>query len=558
MSLTLRTALTSLSLAFALPAAVAQPTSGRWGWAKTPFVAGQTQYVQAQAVDPVRHRLYLVASLDTTQQLNGASVVAGSSLHTFDAANGQWLSATPITTLGEGELNNARLTVDATSGDVVLAAQYHGTLHLSAQTLTTTTFQGLVARYSPSSGQWRWATQTSGPYAVAAESAVVLPGGDVAIAGSFVGDSLHAGAIVLGYPIGPYWVCKGFVARLDGATGQWQWATSGGGRDTNTRVFSANEPGNMHKVAFDATTNQLLMIGTSDTSSTFGTLPAVAAGAYLTRLNANTGQWVKATALPTMEGLDQLATDNHGNSYLAGTNIAETNPMFIARLNAADQLQWITREATGYTNTYYPGGSMWEAVSALSIDSWGNAFMTTHADCFALCGSSPGGMSYTPPTTPVAVFNFDTFTGTRLWRLASSDSYAYSTCITADEQGSAYVSGNYSMGNLAFDSTLLPTVSNQQARLFVAQISDAVTTSRVLAAPHDQAAGTFEVWPNPAHETVQLRGADANSATLLDAVGRVVRSAMVAPGKAQIDLNGLAPGVYSLRCGTAVRRLVIE
>ena len=52
----------------------------------------------------------------------------------------------------------------------------------------------------------------------------------------------------------------------------------------------------------------------------------------------------------------------------------------------------------------------------------------------------------------------------------------------------------------------------------------------------------------------------AAAAVLLDALGREVRRYAV-PARATealLDLGGLAPGLYLVRCGAAVGRLVVE
>ena len=75
------------------------------------------------------------------------------------------------------------------------------------------------------------------------------------------------------------------------------------------------------------------------------------------------------------------------------------------------------------------------------------------------------------------------------------------------------------------------------------------------------------VWPNPARNsaTVQLPASPATRAmTLTDAVGRVVRTPLLPAyaSQATLDLHGLAPGLYYLRCsteaGTVGQRLVIQ
>lgn len=63
--------------------------------------------------------------------------------------------------------------------------------------------------------------------------------------------------------------------------------------------------------------------------------------------------------------------------------------------------------------------------------------------------------------------------------------------------------------------------------------------------------------PNPARERVTLSGA-SGTVQLLDALGRVVRTTPVERAHPSLDLRGVPAGVYLVRSGTQVRRLVVE
>ena len=47
-------------------------------------------------------------------------------------------------------------------------------------------------------------------------------------------------------------------------------------------------------------------------------------------------------------------------------------------------------------------------------------------------------------------------------------------------------------------------------------------------------------------------------ATLSDGLGRPVRVVALTQGAATLDVRGLAAGLYVVRCGGAVRRLVVD
>ena len=126
-----------------------------------------------------------------------------------------------------------------------------------------------------------------------------------------------------------------------------------------------------------------------------------------------------------------------------------------------------------------------------------------------------------------------------------------------------YVTGsaspNTTFGGLSFVNQAVTYVC------FLASHTDATliaTTAPVLTA------ASLTLFPNPAHgrATVQVPavpGATTATLTLLDAPGRTLRTQTAATNaKAELDLAGLAPGLYAVRVqaggSTATRRLVVE
>ena len=93
-------------------------------------------------------------------------------------------------------------------------------------------------------------------------------------------------------------------------------------------------------------------------------------------------------------------------------------------------------------------------------------------------------------------------------------------------------------------------------------------TSSPLATATPAVLAGLSLAPNPAHGTATvlvpaLPGTSTATFTLLDALGRAIRT-QTAPANApaELDLNGLAPGLYAVRVqaggSTATRRLVVE
>ena len=90
-------------------------------------------------------------------------------------------------------------------------------------------------------------------------------------------------------------------------------------------------------------------------------------------------------------------------------------------------------------------------------------------------------------------------------------------------------------------------------------VGGTVRATAPLALTASPETATFSLWPNPAHATVQLCGAPRAAVTLRDGLGRTIRTAVLdATGAATLDVRTLPAGIYSVRVGGAVRRLVVE
>ncbi len=79
-------------------------------------------------------------------------------------------------------------------------------------------------------------------------------------------------------------------------------------------------------------------------------------------------------------------------------------------------------------------------------------------------------------------------------------------------------------------------------------------------APAVAGAPRLNVYPNPAaaRATVRVAGVTGTRLTLFDALGRPVRTQPVTGDEALVSLTGLPAGVYTVRCGEATSRLVVE
>ncbi|MBR1785268.1 MAG: T9SS type A sorting domain-containing protein [Bacteroidales bacterium] len=72
----------------------------------------------------------------------------------------------------------------------------------------------------------------------------------------------------------------------------------------------------------------------------------------------------------------------------------------------------------------------------------------------------------------------------------------------------------------------------------------------------DVASASFTVYPNPATDAIVVAGADGSEAVLYDATGRRLMNFTVRGAQCRVDLGQLAGGVYMLRIGSAVQKIV--
>ena len=523
--------------------AMAQPAAATWHWATTPLDTAAANFNLTQVLDAARQRLYVLTESGRAQQLGNAPVAAGIHLHTFNPTTGQWLAAERIGPAGS--LTNPRLTLDPATGDVLLLGQLNSTLHLGPFTVGTAAQmyreQALLARYHPTTQQWRWAREATAEVA-AYEGAVVLPGGDVVVSGSFVGNQIAADGqtLVRTTPRSIIAWSAAFVGRLDGATGACQWLRAAGGRALSSLPASGSgSPGNLTQLAFDATTNQALLCGESDMTAAFGPV-LLPAGPYLARLDVATGQWVGATALPAC--ISTLATDDFGNTYLAGVpynglGSVNTPSLYAARLDAQDHLVWEYREPPVSPYWLWP-----QQPISLAPDAWGNVFLSLQPLFVGWCGNDDSPM----PVINTRLLNLDAATGGVRWELQSQDggsAFNYACAVSADGQGGAYVAGNY-RGAPQFGASALPASPASQP--YLAHVGTPAVATRSL-----------NLWPNPAGQRVWLAATPNAPVEIVDARGRTVRTTpLTATG--ELDLTGLAPGLYVVRAGGATARLVVE
>lgn len=275
--------------------------------------------------------------------------------------NGQFVWAKAIG--GTGLDSGVAVSTD-TSGKIYVTGSFTGKLIIGVSTLTSQGSPSLyVAQFAPD-GKPQWAAaataQTGGLHP---KDIDVSPAGHITVTGSF-SEQAQFGSTKL--------QSKGeqdlFVARMNDK-GQWEWAISAGGSDTDVAVAVASDTsGNAYITGYFQETVQM---GTNTLSSPGYT------NAFVAKLDTKgTFSWATATKQSWFASGTAILVDK-GNLYIAGTFENEaifgtttlSSPygidVFVAKISPSGSFSWITH-ASGYETV--PG-------RGLGVDASGQLYL---------------------------------------------------------------------------------------------------------------------------------------------------------------------------------------
>jgi hypothetical protein len=479
----------------------------------------------------------------------------------------------------DGQLYQLTETAD---GGVTVVGEFHTTITLGSFTLQTTGNHSLFVAHCTSTGQWQWATAAhvnglllsdpvSGYTTMATD---ILPDGSVAVAGMCYSTS----ALTFGTlpPLVNTGTASYFVARLNGQTGQWQWAAQA------PMIVYTDKP--VKAVAF-APNGNVVLTGTLSGNGTFGTLPTVvnpgAAKVLVASLNGQNGQWQWAVT-PTHAGIGEgttLALTQAGDVVIAGqvtgpvtfgtlpTLPGTGGSMVVAGLSGSTgQWQWASQ--TGGPNA---------SASVLAITSTNEIILTgTVRDTLRL-GTLPPERFIGPGTF---VARMAAQGGAWRWCSVSKPVTAssgfileytvpqYLSLTVADEPviGGRMSGANFFGGPGFLISQNIPGTGPDYAYgMFIAKLAaNPVVASTISRSLSNQT----QLYPNPASTSLTIRlptaATIAVTARLFNSIGQVVRQQTAAAHTQEFVMNvqNLAPGFYTLLLPlgteTVSRRITIE
>ncbi len=511
-----------------------------WTWAKSPG-AGYTSNTVTDSLGNV----YITGSFA------GTAVFGSTTLSSVAGTNDIFVAKlTPSGTYAwavragdRGDDICLGLAVDD-GGNVLISGYFtSGSISFGNTRLTSIAgFNPYVAKLT-TDGTWQWAVSADGNGVNVVEAVAADNLGNVFVTGRFSSATIRFGSTTL---INPGSSDREiFVAKLS-PTGTWLWATSAGGID-NDYVTG---------IKTDQSGNAYITGDFSSPTISFGPITLINSGAgdvFVAKISSSgVYQWAAHAGGSINDLSGDIAIDDAGSVVITGsfggtTTFGSTTltsagsfDLFVAKLSPAGNWQWATKAGGGDT----------EIGRGVTIDRSGNVYVT---------GRFNGSAAGFGATSLASVGDYDVFVaklsavGAWQWATrAGGNATEVGEKVAVDGNGNGYIAGMFTSRASTFGPTTLASSSAGNSSVFLARLS---TVTGLL---NESPEATFTLAPNPAQTTVNLSGVPESIVTLLDGLGRLIRTAPVTGGAATLDVRGLSPGLYVVRAGQAARRLMVE
>lgn len=320
---------------------------------------------------------------------------------------------------------------------------------------------GITNAQSPN---WQWAKSIGGSDWDEAHSLTVDATGNTYIAGYFQSTSLIFGSTTLTNVGGG----DIFFAKYD-ALGNVLWAKSAGGTGSDWA----------NSIVVDAIGNTYIAGGFDSPTLSFGATTLTNSGSgdlFLAKYDPmGNVLWAKSAAGANADGVNSIAVDAAGNTYIIGgfwspnlnfgsTTLINANSgagsidMFLAKYDGSGNILW-AKSAGGTSN---------DEAKYLTIDTFGNTYMTGYYSSNTISFGS---------NTLTSMGNNETFlvkydaSGNVLWaQSAGGTSSDITTSLDIDTYGNTYVAGMFSSQNITFGTfNLINGNSNGSADIFLAK-----------------------------------------------------------------------------------------
>ncbi|GAA3985838.1 hypothetical protein [Hymenobacter antarcticus] len=427
-----------------------------------------------------------------------------------------------------------------------------------------------VARLDAATGAWQWVAHGGAnrnrAYGVAADGA-----GHVFVTGTLGqrGRIADFGPLSINTISGSE---DAFVARLDVASGTWQWVSLGGSPSgtVNAQALALDGAGGVFVCGNYASTSAPVQFTPAGAAGPVG-LPA-GGGVFVARLAAGTGAWAWArsgggSGPSGTDLLRSVAVDAAGKVAASGY-FRSAAPVFGSTMltNRSGIDQFGLQMGNGLVVGLDAGTGAWRwavSVSGPNNESCAGVALDGNGEAYVV-GGFVGPTTFGVRTLTAAsgyeayVARLSAATGAWRWVAVAGGRGAKAGVSPVVAGGQLHVLGRYT-GAVADFGPLTLAGSSTDSFGFVGRLANA--TGPLAARPAGGAGPALAVWPRPAGSGAWVSGPVPGTAVqVLDALGRSVgQGLMPAAGPLALPLPpGRAAGLYLVRAGERTARLLVE
>ncbi len=428
-----------------------------------------------------------------------------------------------------------------------------GTYNVQNQTMASGTSLTLGAPATLRvSGDW---TNDNGPLNLAGTVAFVGSGPIQILGGTAVTDF---GMLLVNKPSGNVQLAQNVMIGEDLTLTTGLLITTDAYRVTLSSAAAITESETSYVTGTVATT-RLVMEGVSETFGGIGLTLTPAAGSTspgLTDVVRVTGKAVSGSGIgtsvlryfdirpATTTGLNVTMVFMYFDHEL---NTVATNNLALYKSASSPMGPWVKQQAV----TFGPNSVTKTGITSFSFWTVGNADVPLPVELVTFTAERQGSVVATAWRTASEQDN----AGFVIERSVDGHSFVDASAMIAGH-GTTTQANAYTWRDKAAPASVL------YYRLRQVDTNGAVATSSIVAVQAGAAGATgaaLSLYPNPAQLSVTLLNLPANeSVTLRDATGRTVRTLVPTGPTAQLSLQGLPVGMYTVHAGTQTQRLVVE
>ncbi|MCK4360004.1 MAG: SBBP repeat-containing protein [Candidatus Cloacimonetes bacterium] len=311
---------------------------------------------------------YVTGGFNGTASFGSFSITSGGDDDIFVAkmdANGNWQWATraggTYIDFGYG------ITID-NAGNSYVTGTFAYTASFGSFSLTSSGDADIFVAKMDATGNWLWVTQAGGGTSVSRGYGITIDDAGNSYVTGFFYDTITFGS----YSLTSSGMEDIFVAKMN-AEGNWQWAAKAGGTDCDYgKAITIDNAGNS------------CVTGYFYDTATFGSYSLTSSGdadIFVAKIDANGNwQWAIQAGGSVSDGGNGITIDDFGNSYVTGyfmltatfgpysltSSGSWDSDIFVAKMDVDGNWQWAIQA----------GGDSWDQGSAITIDDFGNSYVT--------------------------------------------------------------------------------------------------------------------------------------------------------------------------------------